>query len=172
MSTLRRYQVSVVGDHEGKYTRDVVALNAGKAKYDYWLDACDAWPDFHWRNLRCRSLGVAWPLTSPVDDEQRRILQVLRHALGLNEFGLDSQGEVGGHRNYYALYETSDDYGFLLALCQRELPLMGMRPGHPASGSLVYFHVTIGGWDFVKRHTGVDHTLAPSHSSTLTPPTP
>jgi hypothetical protein len=165
MPILRTYEVSVKDDYEGKYTQRINALSAGKAKYDYWLDARDAWPDFQWSQLRCRSLGPFFTIRPPQSEDVRRKLEILRHALGLDDLGLDKQGGTTGHRNYYALYTTSDGFDLCMGMCastgSQFMPLMGHRKVDALAKDMVYFHVTIGGMDFLKRHLGVDHTQMP-----------
>ncbi len=164
MPILRKYAVSLKDDYEGKYTRQINALNGGKAKYEYWLDARDAWPDFHWKHLRCKSLGPLFTIRPAASDEERRKLEILRHALGLDEVGMDKHGGTRGYRNYYALFPNSDDFNLCLRMCalhdrNTPLPLMGSQQVDPLAQGMVYFHVTMGGMDYLKRHLGVDHTL-------------
>lgn len=159
MPALRYYEISLRGDHEGKYTQRVMALSAGKAKYDYWLDAREAWPEFHWRDLRCKSMGLAYVLKPPADEHERRTLELLRHAMGLDHLGFNQRGGVEGHRNHYASYRDGTDWDFLMELCNSNgrMPLLGSTNADKLAEGLVYFHVTISGHDYVRRRTGVDH---------------
>lgn len=158
MPALRYYEISLRGDYEGKYTQRVMALSAGKAKYDYWLDARDAWPEFHWRELRCKSLGLAYELKPPADERERRILHLMRHAMGLDHLGFDPHGRLDGYRNYFACGPCSTDWELLSELCSSEgrLPLLAKRDADALAQGMVYFHVTITGRDYVRRRTGVD----------------
>ena len=51
---LQAYEVSVIGT---EWTRTVHALSRGKAKYEYWLDVREPWPDIKFTQIRCRTLG-------------------------------------------------------------------------------------------------------------------
>lgn len=53
--TLRAYSCTVVGTD---WERVVHAVTASKAKYLYWLDVKDAWPDVPITDMRARSLGL------------------------------------------------------------------------------------------------------------------
>lgn len=54
MSEVSAYEVSVVGTN---WQKVINARNAGKAKYQYWLDVRDVWPDVPITAMRVRSLG-------------------------------------------------------------------------------------------------------------------
>lgn len=160
MPTLRRYLLYITDDPRGDYTRDIVALSAGKARYEYWSDFRDAHIDFPWSRIRSRSLGVAYPGNAKLQSENdRRKLEILRHALGLDHFGLNKQGGHEGYRNHYASGRESDGFDFLMSMCSSNgsVPLMSYQKADALAEGLIYFHVTIGGSDFVKRYTGVDH---------------
>jgi hypothetical protein len=97
-----------------------------------------------------------------LEAEERKILEIMRHAMGLNQYGLDKHGGWTGYRNHYALYTTSDDYGLLVSLCTREVPMMGSTNMEKLAKDMVYFHVTIHGLDWVRKRTGLDHTETPA----------
>ena len=127
--TMRRYEVSVKG-HEDEFHTVVTALTSGKAKYDYYLSLQAASYPFGFQHLRCRSLGVIARIR-PADESERRQLEILRHALGLDHIGLNKQGGQEGYRNYYALNRGSADFDLLMSMCEGldkgRLPLMGRR---------------------------------------------
>lgn len=165
MAILRTYEVSVKDDYEGKYTQRINAITAGKAKYEYWLNARDAWPDFAWSQLRCRSLGPLFTIRPPKSEEVRVKLEIMRHALGLDELGMDKNGGTTGYRNYYALHPNSDGFDLCMQMSAtteaQPIPLLGHRNVDSLAKDMVYFHVTIGGMDYLKRHLGVDHSQVP-----------
>ena len=53
-SELRAFECGVRGTN---WTRIVHHLTAGKAKYSYWLDVTEPWPDVKFTDITCRSLG-------------------------------------------------------------------------------------------------------------------
>ena len=59
-NSVRAFEVGVKGTN---WTRTVHALTAGKAKYKYFCDVREPWPDVKFTNISCRCLG------SPVTDE-------------------------------------------------------------------------------------------------------
>lgn len=160
MPALRRYRLSITDDFRGDYTREIVTLSGAKARYEYWSDLRDAHFDFPWSRVRCKSLGVAYPGNAKLQSEEdRRKLEILRHALGLDHLGLNRQGGHEGHRNYYASGRECDGFDFLMSMCSADgkVPLMSYQKADTMADGLIYFHVTIGGSDFVRRYTGVSH---------------
>lgn len=53
---LKAYECTVTGTD---WTRTVNALTAGKAKYSYFLDVKEAWPDVPYTAVRVRCVGKA-----------------------------------------------------------------------------------------------------------------
>lgn len=54
MNSVFAFEVSVTGT---TWKRVVNARTRGAAKYDYWLDVRDAWPDIPFTAIRARKLG-------------------------------------------------------------------------------------------------------------------
>lgn len=60
-ATLRAYEVGVKGT---EWSRVVHHVSAAKAKYAYYRDVREPWPDLRFQDLTCRALG------SPVQTEK------------------------------------------------------------------------------------------------------
>jgi hypothetical protein len=56
------FKVSVKGTD---WTKIINARTAGKAKYQYWLDVTDCWPDVPITAMRARKYNAGRPYTSP-----------------------------------------------------------------------------------------------------------
>lgn len=58
-SPVRSFELSVKGT---SWKRTICALTRGRARYIYWSDLRETWPDIEFKHISCRSL-VALPIT-------------------------------------------------------------------------------------------------------------
>ncbi len=96
MSDVFAFEVSV---KDTDWTEIINAPTAGKAKYQYWLDVTDAWPDVPITAMRARKYGDGKPYTSPEFERNAKYRGLPDVKCGQRVRVGDSCGVVVGHNS-------------------------------------------------------------------------
>lgn len=96
MSKVRAFEVSVTGTD---WTKVVNATSASKAKYLYWLEVTDAWPDVPITAMRSRKFGDGAPYTSPEFERNARYRGMPEVKCGQRVRVNGSCGVIVGHNS-------------------------------------------------------------------------
>ncbi len=96
MNEVQAFEVSVVGTN---WTKIINARTAGKAKYQYWLDVRDAWPDVPITAMRARKYNQGHPYTSPQFEHNARYRGLPDVKCGQRVRVGDAVGVIVGHNS-------------------------------------------------------------------------
>lgn len=88
------FEVSVVGTD---WTKIVNTRTAGKAKYQYWLDVTDAWPDVPITAMRARKVGE--PHTSEAFERNAKYRGLPNVKCGQRVKVGNDEGVIVGHNS-------------------------------------------------------------------------
>lgn len=103
MSEIFAFVVSVVGTD---WTKIVNARTSGKAKYQYWLDVTDAWPDVPITAMRARKYNSGRPYTSPEFERNAKYR-------GLPDVKCGQRVRVGGSEGVIVGHNSSANFDVL-----------------------------------------------------------
>lgn len=126
MSKIFAFEVSVAGTD---WTKIINAQTAGKAKYQYWQDVTDAWPDVPITAMRARKFGDGSPYTSVEFERNAKYRGLPGVKCGQRVRVGSDEGTVVGHNlsaNFDVLFDDdSPKYsGQLLNVHPQEIELI------------------------------------------------
>lgn len=108
------FEVSVKGTD---WTKIINARTAGKAKYQYWLDVTDAWPDVPITAMRARKYSSGKPYTSSEFERNAKYRGMPKVKCGQRVKVGNSLGVIVGHNssaNFDVLFDDdAPEYGGL-----------------------------------------------------------
>lgn len=161
MKTLNLYLVHTKPDAGGGYPRQWYrCFRPGQAKARYYYGLRAAGWRVPYTKILCRVDGPGTRIRPAQDEDQRRTLEIIRHAVGLDRYGYNRAGNTDWSRTRFMTMRNDRDYTMCMTLCEAtdsRPQLMIMKGAGMLAEGMVCFMMRTEAKEYLEKHLGVDH---------------